>query len=172
MAFEAIAYANSATRAHRLNGMRGGGPRRRRRASRTAAACQLMLTGMDDLTRTRSELSRQLDEALETDPLEALRAVGQLEQDVAAHQRKAVRAAARRHTWAEIGEALGVSRQAAHHKYAKLWARSLKSELKAEVHAQKTARARGDHAAAESAERSRDALIEELKQAAKAQRKH
>jgi hypothetical protein len=126
---------------------------------------------MDDVARTRAQLIGLLDDALETDPLAVLRTVGQLEQDVAAEQRKAVRAAARRHTWAEIGEALGVSRQAAHHKFAKQWARTMKSELKAKVHAQKTARARGDHAAAENAERSRDALIEELRQAAKAQRK-
>ena len=137
----------------------------------TSCLCQYMLTSMDDLTSTRAQLNRLLDDALEDDPLEALKAVGELERDVAERQRKAVRAAAARHTWAEIGSALGVSRQAAHHKFAKQWAEAVKDELKAEVRAQKAARKRGDHAAASSAEQSRDGLIAEFKQSARAQRR-
>jgi hypothetical protein len=125
---------------------------------------------MDDLTRARTELNGLLEDAKKSDPLTALRAVGELEQDLAGHQRDAVRAAVSQHTWAEIGSALGVSRQAAHHKFARQWAEALKGELKAEVRAEKTARRRGDHAAAASAGQSRDALIAEFKRGGRAQR--
>jgi hypothetical protein len=125
---------------------------------------------MDDLTRTRTELNRLLEGALKSDPLTALRAVGELEQDLAVHQRDAVRAAVSQHTWAEIGLALGVSRQAAHHKFAREWAETLKGELKAEVRAEKTARRRGDRAAAATAGESRDALIAEFKRGGREQR--
>ena len=64
-----------------------------------------------------------------------------------------MRVAVQRHTWAEIGAALGVSRQAAHQKFAKEWAETLKDELKAEQRdVQDRACATGDADAAGAAE--------------------
>jgi hypothetical protein len=125
---------------------------------------------MDDLSQARARLDQLLDETLERDPLDALKAIGEIESDLADHRRNAVRAAAGSRTWAEIGEALGVSRQAAHHKFAKEWADTVKREVKAEHRAHKAALRSGDHAAAETAKRSRDALIAEIKSAGRAQK--
>jgi hypothetical protein len=119
----------------------------------------------NDLPQTRDLLNRQLDEAIAIDPLEALTAIGAVDRDTAARRRAAVRRAVQRHTWAEIGSALGVTKQAAHHKFAKEWAETLKAEIKAESNVYKTALREG---AAERAAESRtrmDALIAEFKNA-------
>jgi hypothetical protein len=126
---------------------------------------------MDDLAHARTRLNELLDEAIERDALAALNAVGDIEDDLGDHRRNAVRAAAGSHTWAQIGEALGVSRQAAHHKFAKEWAHTVKAEVKVEHRAFKDALRRGDRAAAKEAKRSRDALIDEVKSAGRRQRK-
>jgi hypothetical protein len=126
---------------------------------------------MDDFAQARTRLNQLLGDTVQRDPLAALNAVGEVERDLTDHRRNAVRAAAVDHTWAEIGGALGVSRQAAHHKFAKEWADTVKREVKAEHRAHKAALRSGDHAAAETARRSRDALIEEIKSAGRAQRK-
>jgi hypothetical protein len=125
---------------------------------------------MDDLAQARTRLNELLDETIEGDALAALEAVGDIEDDLADHRRKAVRAAAATHTWAEIGDALGVSRQAAHHKFAKEWARTVKAEVKSEHRAFKDAVRSGDRAAAKKAKRSRDALIKEVRRAGRGQR--
>ncbi|MDX6599601.1 MAG: hypothetical protein QOE87_3488 [Gaiellales bacterium] len=118
---------------------------------------------MNELDTTRALLNRQLDEVLTADPLEALSAIGGVQRDVAARRGAAVRVAVQRHTWSEIGAALGVSRQAAHQKFAREWAETLQNELKGEVRAFKAAMRDGDARAAGEAERKRDALIAELK---------
>jgi hypothetical protein len=127
---------------------------------------------MDNLTQARMRLNQLLGEELERDALAALKAVGDIGRDLDDHRRDAVRAAAGSHTWAEIGEALGVSRQAAHHKFAKEWAEAIKSEVKAKHRAHKEAMRTGHSAAAEAARRSRDELIDEIKSSRRAQRKH
>ena len=104
------------------------------------------------------------------DALSALKAVGAVERDLEGHRRTGVRAAAGEHTWAEIGEALGVSRQAAHRKFAKEWASTVKSQVKAEARTYKAARRSGDRAAAETGKRSLDELVAEVKRSARAQR--
>ena len=126
---------------------------------------------MDELTKARTDLNKLLGETIERDALAVLDAIGDIEDDLGGHRRKAVRAAAGTHTWAEIGEALGVSRQAAHHKFAKEWARTVKAEVKAEHRAFKNAVRKGDRAAAKEAKRSRDALVEEVKSAGRGHRK-
>jgi predicted Zn-dependent protease len=120
---------------------------------------------VDDLATTRELLNRQLRSATAREPIEALTAIGAVQRDISAHQREAVRAAVQHHSWTEIGEALGVSKQAAHQKFAKEWAETLKGELKAEHSALKTALREGTPGAAEAATARRDAILTEFKNA-------
>lgn len=120
---------------------------------------------MDEFAKARGILSRELGQATRDDPLHALTAIGAVQRDVAAHQRDAVRAAVQGHSWAEIGQALGVSKQAAHQRFAKEWAETLKREIKAEHAEHKAARREGaDERAARAAAR-RDAIVAEFKNA-------
>jgi hypothetical protein len=131
-----------------------------------------MLTNMnDDLTTTRELLNHQLDMAVTDDPLQALTTVGALERDVDSHRRTAVRGAIQHHTWAEIGSALGVTKQAAHHKFAKEWAETLKAEIKAESDVYKRALRAGDGARAADAKTRLDAVIGEFKNANRRRKK-
>jgi hypothetical protein len=118
---------------------------------------------MDDITNIINRLDDHLGEAIAADPLEALSVIGTVQRDIAAHQRSAVRAAAQHHSWTEIGEALGVSKQAAHQKFAKEWAADLKNELKAEVKTFKTAMKKGELRKAADAKDKLDAVIGEFK---------
>ena len=122
---------------------------------------------MNTLEDTRLLLNRQLDEVVATDPLAALNAIGEVQRDVGDRRGAAVRVAVQRHTWAEIGTALGVSRQAAHQKFAKEWAETLKHEVKAAQREAKTALREGDHGRAGAAEARIDALVTELKGASR-----
>jgi hypothetical protein len=121
---------------------------------------------MTDLTSTLHELDEHLTTAIAADPLQALRDVATVQRDVESHQRKAVRAAAPRHSWTEIGEALGVSKQAAHQKFAKEWAEELKQEIKAEAKTFKTAMKKLELREAADAKDKLDAAIDEFKQVA------
>lgn len=123
----------------------------------------MYVDGMDDLANTRDLLNRQLGEAVTTNPLQALGAIGAVQRDVATHQRAAVRAAAQLHTWAEIGEALGVSKQAAHQKFAKEWASTLRDELKTEHKTLKVALKKQSYETAATAKAKADELIAELR---------
>jgi hypothetical protein len=120
---------------------------------------------MDDLAKTRELLNRQLHEAVTADPLDALRAIRVLQRDIATHQGESVRAAVQQHSWAEVGEALGVSKQAAHQKFAKEWAVQLKDELKAEHRAFKAALVDRSPEKAAAAKAKRDSVIAEFKNA-------
>ncbi len=120
---------------------------------------------MEDLTATRAALDHHLHEATAADPLQALITIGTVQGDVEAHQRAAVRAAAQRHSWTEIGEALGVSKQAAHQKFAKPWANTLRDELKADAKTFKTAMKRGELREAADAKDRLDTVIDEFKTA-------
>lgn len=120
---------------------------------------------MDDITTTLNRLDDHLSEAIAADPLDALVTIGAVQRDVDDHQRHAVRAAVQHHSWTEIGEALGVSKQAAHQKFAKPWANELKSEIKAEARTFKTAMKKGELREAADAKDKLDAVIGEFKQA-------
>ncbi|MEA2149039.1 MAG: hypothetical protein QOD69_869 [Solirubrobacteraceae bacterium] len=120
---------------------------------------------MDDFTTTINRLDDHLSEAIAADPLDALTLIDAVQRDVAEHQRHAVRAAAQLHSWTQIGDALGVSKQAAHQKFAKPWANELKEEVKAEARTFKTAMKRGELHVAADAKDKLDAVIGELKQA-------
>jgi len=119
----------------------------------------------DDFTTTRDQLNHHLREATAADPLEALTVIGAVQQDVTDHQRRAVRAAVQKHSWTEIGDALGVSKQAAHQKFAKPWAEELKEEVKAEAKAFKTLMKKGELREAADAKDKLDAVLGEFKQA-------
>jgi hypothetical protein len=118
---------------------------------------------MEDIESTRRQLDRQLRDAVASDPLQALQAIGGVGRDLAARRGEAVRSAVQRHTWGEIGTALGVTKQAAHQRYAKEWAATLKDELKTAAGAYKTASRTGTAEEAASAKLKMDALIAEFK---------
>jgi hypothetical protein len=118
-----------------------------------------------DFTTLINRLDDHLEDAIAADPLEALTLIGAVQRDVEGHQRHAVRAAVQEHSWTEIGAALGVSKQAAHQKFAKPWANELKEELKAEANAFKTLMKKGDLREAADAKDKLDAVIGEFKNA-------
>jgi hypothetical protein len=118
---------------------------------------------MDDLTDIRHALDRRLGEATATDPLAALTIIGAIGRDITRRRQEAVRAAVQHHSWTEIGEALGVSKQAAHQKFAKEWANELKNEVKDEAKAFTTAMKKGRLREAADAKDKLDAVVGELK---------
>jgi hypothetical protein len=120
---------------------------------------------MSDLKTLREELDRELRDATRADPLIALTTIAAVQSDVTTRQREAVRAAASSHSWKEIGAALGVSKQAAHQRFAKEWAETLKSELQDEQRALKAVLRAGDRDTATTAASKLDALIDEFKTA-------
>jgi hypothetical protein len=122
---------------------------------------------MNDLGATRALLSRQLDEAIATDPLAALPVIAALQRDTDEHLRAAVRQAAPHSSWREIAAALGVSKQAAHQRF-KAYAKGVTAEIKTEHRAMRQARRDGDAAQAAQARARRDELAVHLRTAAKA----
>jgi hypothetical protein len=117
---------------------------------------------MTDLTTTLHELDEHLTAAIAADPLRALRDIATVQHDVETHRHSAVRAAAPRHSWTEIGAALGVSKQAAHQKFAD----ELKREIKAEAKTFKTAMKKLELREAADAKDKLEAAIGEFKQVA------
>jgi predicted DNA-binding protein YlxM (UPF0122 family) len=124
---------------------------------------------MDELATTIDQLDRQIGEATAADPVKGLEAIAGVKRILAIHQGDGVRAAVQQdHSWAEIGEALGVSKQAVHQRFAREWAATLKSELKAEHYAMKAALVAGATARAAESKAKRDAIIAELRGAGRA----
>ena len=81
---------------------------------------------MNDLNATRRLLSRQLDEAIATDPLAALATIAALQRETDKQLKDAVRLASLDASWSEIASGLGVSRQAAHQRF-KAYAKDLRA---------------------------------------------
>jgi hypothetical protein len=118
----------------------------------------------ENITEIMNRLDEHFTAAVAADPLDALTSIGAVQRDVDGHQRRAVRAAVQHHSWTEIGEALGVSKQAAHQKFAKPWANELKEEVKAEAKTFKTAMKKGELRQAADAKDKLDAVVAELRQ--------
>ena len=86
---------------------------------------------MDDLLAAREQLSRQLAQAISTDPISALSTIAALQRETDEYLRHAVAVASGNSSWREIADALGVSKQAAHQRfrtYAQAVAREMKTE--------------------------------------------
>ena len=123
----------------------------------------------DDLEATRKLLSRQLADAVATDPIGALPIITALQKETDEHLRDAVRRAALNSSWREIAAALGVSKQAAHQRF-RLYVRGVADEMKVQKRAIKQARRDGDAGRAQDASARRVALAAELHQAARARK--
>jgi predicted DNA-binding protein YlxM (UPF0122 family) len=126
---------------------------------------------MDDLRTTRELLSRQLAEAIATDPIGALPTISALQKETDEHLREAVRAAALTSSWSEIAGAIGVSKQAAHQRF-KTYAKSVAEEMKTEHRTMKKARRHGNADQAAQARARRNELAEDLRTAARALKDH
>jgi hypothetical protein len=120
---------------------------------------------MSDLDTTRQQLSRQLLEAIEKDPIGVLPTITALQKDTNEHLRQAVRQAALSSSWSEIATALGVSKQAAHQRF-KVYAEDVAGDMKTYHRAAKQARRDGDSAHAAQSEARRDELATQLRAAA------
>jgi hypothetical protein len=122
---------------------------------------------MSDLDATRERLSRQLVEAIDTDPIAVLPIITALQKETDEHLREAVRHAAVSSSWREIAAALGVSKQAAHQRF-KAYATGVAEEMKTHHRASKQARRNGDAAQAALSKARRDELATQLRTAARA----
>lgn len=120
---------------------------------------------MGELEQTRERLNEQLAAAIAADPISAIPVISALHQESGALLQDAVRAAAGTASWSQIGDALGVSKQAAHQRFKDV-ATGLAGEIKTEHRAMKQARRRGDASAAAAAEARRDELAAELRREA------
>jgi hypothetical protein len=74
-------------------------------------------------------LDAELRELIADDPLSALRVITDLRSAIAQVEREAVMRALEEHTWREVGEALGVSKQAAFQRFGKEWALATTARL-------------------------------------------
>jgi hypothetical protein len=84
---------------------------------------------MDKTTQATTTLDRQLREVVATNPLDALVAITTARDVIAACEREAVFAALEQHTWREVGEALGVSKQAVFQRFGKEWVESTRARM-------------------------------------------
>ncbi len=84
---------------------------------------------MDELSDTATTLDRQLSEAIANNPLAALEAIRSVRTTVAEREREAVFAAIAERTWREIGDALGVTRQAVFQRFGAEWIKTTKTQM-------------------------------------------
>lgn len=75
---------------------------------------------MTELT-SAGALDAELRQRIAENPLEALSAITALRRDVQEAERAAVFRALEAHSWREVGEALGVSKQAAFQRFGREW---------------------------------------------------
>jgi hypothetical protein len=84
---------------------------------------------MNNLAETTTNLDHQLGAAASAEPLKTLAAISSLRTVIAGHEQEAVRTALAEHSWAEIGRALGVSKQAAFQRFGKQWIKEIKATM-------------------------------------------
>lgn len=120
---------------------------------------------MTDFTDICDVLDDRLRTAVEDDPLGALLGIGEVQRVLAGRQKAAVRAAVRTHSWAEVGQAMAVSRQAAHQRFAKEWSNELKEEITAAHRELQAAKRAGDAERTRAAQARRDGLVAEVRRA-------
>ena len=89
------------------------------------------IDAMDEAQTATQTLRTQLGSAIAANPLDALVAITSIRTVVADLERQAVRSSLDDHTWAQIGSALGVSKQAAFQRFGKQWVMEAKAEMKA-----------------------------------------
>ncbi|CAG0937190.1 hypothetical protein TFLX_06103 [Thermoflexales bacterium] len=75
-----------------------------------------------DKIKSSQTLDTELCQCIAQDPLAALTAITELRRAIAEREREAVFRALEEHSWREVGEALGVSKQAAFQRFGKEWA--------------------------------------------------
>ena len=68
-------------------------------------------------------LEAELKARISDDPLRAVSAITELRHAIQEHERDAVFRALQTHSWREVGEALGVSKQAAFQRFGRDWVR-------------------------------------------------
>ncbi len=83
---------------------------------------------MDELTALTA-LNGELDRRTGDDPLAALALITDVRRDIAERERAAVFRALETHSWREIGEALGVTKQAAFQRFGREWVRMAQAAL-------------------------------------------
>lgn len=86
---------------------------------------------MESTITALKNLETELNSAIDADPLGGLATITEVRRSVADLEQRAVKGAIRGCTWAEIGNALGVSKQAAFQRFGRQWILSEKAEMKA-----------------------------------------
>jgi hypothetical protein len=83
---------------------------------------------MDEL-KSLAHLDAELEHGIAEDPLGALSAMITVRRAIRERERDAVFLALETHSWREVGEALGVSKQAAFQRFGVEWAQVTKARL-------------------------------------------
>jgi DNA-directed RNA polymerase specialized sigma24 family protein len=94
-----------------------------------------------DKTTLFETLHTELRQSIAEDPLAALSVITELKSALSAREREAVFLALEQHSWREIGQALGVSKQAAFQRFGKAWVQYI-AGLKKPSELEKTIRSR------------------------------
>ncbi len=116
---------------------------------------------MDEYTKALNTIEEHISHLTTLSPLDALSSAATLQQQTDTLLQRAVESAIGTHSWAEIGAALGISKQAAHQKYVKSVAASLVEHRREE----KRARKAGDSKSMEAAKATQAAAAAQLRSA-------
>ena len=117
---------------------------------------------MDAYTQALSTIEERISELTTQSPLDALSSAATLQQQADGLLQRAVESAIGTYSWAQIGAALGISKQAAHQRFVKSVAASLVEHRREE----KRARKAGDSKAMEAAKATQAAALAQLRSAA------